>query len=118
MPYMSSSWTKAETKGKGEILGGSGLGEPRCWSRIQNRLHRRAGRGAQDMGIKAEWQGTGLEGFSPLSCSRSDPGFVGEDPTEGGTGQGQVGPARREMGARRHRLRQQPRATGFPDAPG
>lgn len=83
---MSSSWTKAENKGKGKILGSSGLGEPKCWPRFQNRLQGSTGRGAQDMGIKAECYDAGLEGFSSLSCSSSGLGLIGGDPTEGGPG--------------------------------
>lgn len=77
MPYVFSSGTKAENKGKGEILGRSGLDELRCWSRFQNRPQRRACRVAQDMGNKAECQDADLEWFHPLSCSRSGPGLAG-----------------------------------------
>lgn len=75
MPYVLSSGTNAENKGKGEILSRSGLDEPRCRSRFQNRLQRRAGRVAQDTGNKAECEDADLEWFHPLSCSRSGPGW-------------------------------------------
>lgn len=77
MPYVFSSGTKAENKGKDEILGRSGLDELRCWSRFQNRLQRRAGRIAQDTGNKAECQDTDLVWFHPLSYSRSGPSLAG-----------------------------------------
>lgn len=44
------------------------------------------------MGVTAECQDAGLEGFS--SPSRSPLGMAAVDPTEGGRGRSQAGPAR------------------------